>query len=91
MTDVNEDGLGTETPVGTPKQMEQATRIGFYIGLSVLLIILFMYIGSIGTENETLMFLIFLAVLGMTTVMGYIWRRRYWIMRRAALEYPETR
>ncbi len=86
MTDNDEQAEGDEAPVGTPRQMEMATRIGFFVGLSVMLIILFMYIGSIGSEHENLMFLNFLVVLGMTAVMGYIWRRRYWMMRRAALE-----
>lgn len=86
MTDIEEQAEGEETPVGTPRQMEMATRIGFFVGLSVMLIILFMYIGSIGSEHENLMLLNFLVVLGMTAVMGYIWRRNYWKMRRAALE-----
>lgn len=77
---------GEEAPVGTPRQMEQATRIVFFMGLSMMLIFLFMYVSSIGSEHETVMLLTFLLVLGMTTLLGYIWRRRYWMMRRAALE-----
>jgi hypothetical protein len=86
MTDFDEQQDGKEVPIGTPKQMELTTRIGFFIGLSVMLIILFMYIRSIGSEHETWMLLNFLVVLGLTIGMGYIWRRRYWMMRRAALE-----
>ncbi len=86
MPDIDQKEEGQEAPIGTPKQMEMATRIGFFIGLSVMLIILFSYISSIGSEHETWMLLNFLVVLGMTVAMGYIWRRNYWRMRRAALE-----
>ena len=86
MADGDQQANGKEAPVATPKQMEQATRIIFFLGLSMMLIMLFMYISSIGTENENMTFLLFLMMLGVAAIMGYIWRRRYWMMRRAALE-----
>jgi len=86
MTDADQQKNGKEAPVSSPRKGEMVTRIAFFIGLSVMLIILFMYISSIGTEYENWMLLNLLVILGLTTLMGYIWRRRYWKMRRAALE-----
>ena len=86
MADGDQQANGKEAPVSSPRKKEMATRIAFFIGLSVMMIILFMYISSIGTEYENWMLLNLLVILGLTTMMGYIWRRNYWKMRRAALE-----
>ncbi len=86
MSDNDEQEDGKETAIGKPRQMEMVTRIGFFIGLVIMLIVLFRYIGSIGTESETWMLLNLLVMLGLTTGMGFIWRRNHWKMRRAALE-----
>jgi ABC-type nickel/cobalt efflux system permease component RcnA len=82
--DAERDASGYEIP--TDRQHEMAMRIGFYMAVILFFIILFMYIASMGSENETTMLLIFIG--SMVPMLGtyYLWRRAYWRMRRAALE-----
>ncbi len=86
MSDIDQQEDGRGTPLGTPRRMEMTTRIAFYISLVIMLMVFFLYVRSMGTENETWSLLIFLVLMGTTAVLGSIWRRNYWKMRRAALE-----
>jgi L-asparagine transporter-like permease len=83
--DVQVDGI-RDHPRDTLRAKEMAMRIGFFITLIVFLIILFMYVTSMGTENETGMLFFLLITLVPLMGMGYLWRRANWKMRRAALE-----
>lgn len=85
MTDVDLDGYRNH-PRDPLRAKEMAMRIGFFITLVIFLIILFMYVTSMGTENETGMLFFLLMIFVPLMGTGYLWRRAYWSMRRAALE-----